>query len=77
MTKLNINQSDEANARLIYAAISAKCSDDGQVKSVCHSWLMAVVLSLNSLAAFMTIKFGQVIRSCAFNRLYTLASETK
>jgi hypothetical protein len=30
---LNINQSDEANAPLIYAAISAKCSDDGQAFS--------------------------------------------
>ena len=27
----NINPSDEANAPLIYAAISAKCSDDGQL----------------------------------------------
>jgi hypothetical protein len=26
----NINSTDEANAPLIYAAISAKCSDDGQ-----------------------------------------------
>jgi len=26
----NINPTDEANAPLIYAAISAKCSDDGQ-----------------------------------------------
>ncbi|MCF8472895.1 MAG: hypothetical protein K9G27_08910, partial [Sphingomonadaceae bacterium] len=26
---LNINPTDEANAPLIYAAISAKCSDDG------------------------------------------------
>jgi len=26
----NINPTDEANAPLIYAAISAKCSDEGQ-----------------------------------------------
>lgn len=33
------------------------------VKSVCHNWLMAVVLSLNSLAAFITMKAGLVIKS--------------
>jgi hypothetical protein len=27
----NINPTDEANAPLIYATISAKCSDDGQL----------------------------------------------
>jgi hypothetical protein len=30
---LNISPTDEANAALIYAAISAKCSDDGQGKA--------------------------------------------
>jgi hypothetical protein len=33
---LNINPTDEANAPLIYAAISAKCSDDGQSYKIFH-----------------------------------------
>src|SRR4029077_19317450 len=37
-------------------------------KSVCHSWLGAVVLSLNPSAALITMKAGLAIRSCAFNR---------
>jgi hypothetical protein len=28
----NINPTDEANAPLIYAAISTKCSDDGHIR---------------------------------------------
>ena len=47
------------------------------VKPVCQSWLMAVVLSLNSFAALITIKAGLVIRSCAFNIRYVEASDTK
>ncbi|WP_373474270.1 hypothetical protein, partial [Sphingorhabdus lacus] len=35
----NINPTDEANAPLIYAAISAKCSDDGH-QSVFRDWTM-------------------------------------
>ncbi|KHA51357.1 hypothetical protein Z947_1641 [Sulfitobacter geojensis] len=38
---------------------------------------MAVVLSLNSLAALMTMKAGLVIRSCAFKIRYVEASDTK
>jgi hypothetical protein len=37
------------------------------VKSVCQSWFGAVVLSLNSSAAFMTMKAGLVIRSWALS----------
>src|SRR5215472_16555232 len=36
------------------------------VKSVCHSWLGAVVLSLNASAALMTMKAGLAIRSGSF-----------
>lgn len=32
--KLRVNPPDQANAPLIYAAISAKCSDDGQTAPV-------------------------------------------
>jgi hypothetical protein len=39
------------------------------MKSVCQSWFGAVVLSLNSLAAFMTMKAGDVIKPCAFRSL--------
>src|SRR5215216_3680730 len=35
------------------------------VKSVCQSWFGAVVLSLNSSAAFITMKTGLAIRSWA------------
>ncbi len=31
---LNINPTDEANAPLIYAAIRAKCYDDGQIRKL-------------------------------------------
>ncbi len=36
-------------------------------KVFCHSWLIVVVLSLNSLAAFKTMNAGLVIRSCALS----------
>jgi hypothetical protein len=38
---------------------------------------MALVLSLNSLAALITMKAGLVIKSCAFNIRYVEASDTK
>lgn len=38
---------------------------------------MAVVLSLNSLAALSTMKAGLAIRSCAFDTRYTEASDKK
>src|SRR3954469_10911348 len=41
------------------------------------SWFGAVVLSLNSSAAFITMKAGLVIRSWALSRRYTEASDTK
>src|SRR3981189_956600 len=45
--------------------------------TVCQSWFGAVVLSLNSSAAFITMKAGLVIRSWALSRRYTEASDTK
>src|SRR5262245_25198695 len=44
---------------------------------VCQSWFGAVVLSLNSSAAFIAMKAGLVIRSWALSRRYTEASDTK
>jgi hypothetical protein len=38
------------------------------VKSVCQSWFGAVVLCLNSSAAFKTMWAGEVIRPRARNR---------
>jgi hypothetical protein len=38
------------------------------VKSVCQSWLGAVVLVWNSSAALTTMKAGLVTRSCALSR---------
>ena len=38
------------------------------MKSVCHSWLGAVVLSLNASAALMTMQAGLAIRSGAFEQ---------
>ena len=37
------------------------------VESVCHSWFGAAVLSLNSSAAFITMKAGLAIRSWALS----------
>ena len=49
----------------------------GALKSVCQSWLSAVVGWAKVSEAFSRMKAGLVIRSCAFSSRYTEASETK
>jgi hypothetical protein len=55
---LNINPTDEANAPLIYAAISAKCSDDGQRLSFSPVMVRNGRLSATSSDNFIENRMG-------------------
>ncbi|WP_397586302.1 hypothetical protein, partial [Sphingorhabdus sp.] len=54
---LNINPTDEANAPLIYAAISAKCSDDGHRPTSSH---LRLPLQITAFGIFL-VRFEQLL----------------